>query len=124
VDALLNIVWFVFHTAWTVFNSVGWIWRSTRRWHLAAVALTLLSWFGLGLFYGWGYCPCTEWHWRARRRLGFLNDPPSYIQLLVRQISGFQPSVEVANAAAVLVLTAAAALGVVLTLRDARRGRG
>jgi hypothetical protein len=123
VDPSLNIVWFVFHTAWMVFNSVGWAWRSTRRWHLITVALTVLSWFGLGIFYGWGYCPCTEWHWRVRRRLGFLDDPPSYIQLLVGEISGFEPSVELANAAAVLVLTVATALSVALTVRDVRQAR-
>jgi hypothetical protein len=26
-----------------------------------------LSWFGLGLFYGIGYCPSTDWHWRIKR---------------------------------------------------------
>ena len=56
-DETLNVGFFVFHTAWIVFNCVGWAWRRTRRWHLATVSLTALSWFGLGIRYGWGYCP-------------------------------------------------------------------
>ena len=43
-DETLNVGFFVFHTAWIVFNCVGWAWRRTRRWHLATVSLTALSW--------------------------------------------------------------------------------
>ena len=60
MDAALNSLWFLFHTAWIGFNCVGWAWRRTRPWQLGAIALTLLSWFGLGIFYGWGFCPCTR----------------------------------------------------------------
>ena len=81
MDSILNGLFFVFHTAWIAFNCVGWIWRRTRPWQLATVSLTALSWFGLGVWYGWGYCPCTDWHWQVRARLGH-QDPPSYIQLL------------------------------------------
>jgi hypothetical protein len=120
MDATLNAAFFVFHTLWIVFNCVGWAWRQTRPWQLATVSLTILSWFGLGFWYGWGYCPCTDWHWRVRQRLGY-DDPPSYIQLLVRELTGFEPSVGVANTAAVVVLVVATTLGVVFSVRDQRR---
>ena len=67
MDSILNGLFFVFHTAWIAFNCVGWIWRRTRPWQLATVSLTALSWFGLGVWYGWGYCPCTDWHGRSGR---------------------------------------------------------
>src|SRR5262245_19219310 len=56
---ILNVGFLVLHATWVLFVCLGWIWKRTRRWHLAAVTLTALSWFGLGIWYGWGYCLCT-----------------------------------------------------------------
>ena len=117
MDQALNIGFFVFHTAWIAFNCLGWIWRSTRPWQLVTVALTLGSWVGLGIRYGWGYCPCTDWHWRARARLGF-DDPPSYIQLLVREVTSIDLTPGAADALAVVGLSLGGLLGVVLSVRD------
>jgi hypothetical protein len=86
------------------------------------VSLTALSWFGLGVWYGWGYCPCTDWHWQIRARLGY-HDPPSYIQLLIRELTGIQVSPGPANALALVTLAVVALLGVVLNLRDVRHER-
>ena len=119
MDGVLNIVFFVFHTSWIAFNCVGWIWRRTRPWQLATVSLTALSWFGLGVRYGWGYCPFTEWHWEVRARLGHY-DPPSYIQLLLRELTGIDLGPVLADALAVTTLAAVALLSVVLYGRDRR----
>jgi hypothetical protein len=121
VDQLLNVAFFVFHTSWVVFNCVGWMWRRTRRWHLATVALTAASWFGLGVMYGWGYCPCTDWHWQVRERLGY-RDPPSYMQLLIAEVTGGLdlPSTAV-DVGTVAVLLIVAVLSTVLNVRDRRR---
>lgn len=120
MDAALNVFFFVFHSAWILFNCVGWAWRRTRPWQLLTVSLTALSWFGLGLWYGWGYCPCTDWHWQARARLGY-SDPPSYVQLLIRELTGIDLQPVVANVTTLLVLIVAAGLGAALAIRDARR---
>jgi hypothetical protein len=116
---LLNIGFFVFHTAWIAFNCVGWIWRRTRPWQLLTVTLTAVSWMGLGLFYGWGYCPCTDWHWQIRARLGYV-DPPSYVQLLVTQLTGVDLGPQRSSALAVTTLVAAGVLGVASTVRERR----
>jgi hypothetical protein len=121
MDQALNIGFFVFHSSWMLFNCVGWMWRRTRPWQLVTVSLTALSWFGLGVSYGWGYCPCTDWHWQVRARLGH-HDPPSYIQLLIREVLGIEVATNPANALAVVTLAVAGALGIVLNVRD-RRGR-
>lgn len=120
MDQILNIAFFAFHSAWIVFNCAGWAWRRTRRWQLATVVLTALSWFGLGSWYGWGYCPCTDWHWRVRARLGY-HDPPSYVQLLVREVTGIELSAFSADALALGTLIIVAILGVVWNVRDFRR---
>jgi len=120
MDEALNVGFFVFHSAWILFNCVGWIWRRTRRWHLATVALTAASWFGLGLRYGWGYCPCTDWHWQVRERLGY-RDPPSYVQLMVNELAGIDVSTAWADTVTAGVLASVIVLSVVLSLRDRRR---
>ncbi|MGH9175169.1 MAG: DUF2784 domain-containing protein [Vicinamibacterales bacterium] len=117
MDQALNIGFFVFHTSWIAFNCVGWIWRRTRPWHLATVALTAASWFGLGISYGWGYCPCTDWHWQVRARMGF-RDPPSYIQLLIAELTGIDVPTGWADALTVSVFGLSAAISVVLSVRD------
>lgn len=119
-DEILNLGFFVFHTLWIAFNCLGWAWRRTRRWHLAAVVVTALSWFGLGIWYGWGYCPCTDWHWQVRARLGY-DDPPSYIQLLVRELTGIELAPDWANALALGTLLIVAALSSILNARDLQR---
>ena len=121
-DRVLNVAFFVFHTAWIAFNCAGWAWRRTRRWHLATVALTALSWFVLGIWYGWGYCPSTDWHWQIRERLGY-RDPPSYIQLLIRELTGIELSPNLANALALGTLIVAGVLTGFLNVRDIRRER-
>lgn len=121
-DEVLNVGFFVFHTGWIVFNCVGWAWRRTRRWQLATVTLTAISWFGLGIWYGWGYCPGTDWHWQVRARLGY-DDPPSYIQLLVRELTDIELAPGWADSLALGTLALAALLSGLLNIRDLRRGR-
>ena len=123
MDTALDLTFFVLHTGWIAFNCLGWIWRRTRPWQLATVSLTALSWFGLGVWFGWGYCPCTDWHWQVRERLGF-SDPPSYIQLLVRELTGIDLPTDLANAVAVLTLVVTGLLGAVLAIGDRRRAAG
>jgi hypothetical protein len=116
-DRVLDIVFFVFHTSWIAFTCLGWIWRRTRGWHLVVVSLTALSWFGLGAWYGWGYCPFTDWHWRVRTRLGH-HDPPSYVQLLILELTGIDLGATGADILAVITLAAVAVMSVVLYRRD------
>ena len=119
MDAALNIFFFVFHTAWVLFNCLGWIWRRTRRWNLATLTLTGLSWFVLGIWYGWGYCPCTDWHWQVRERLGFV-DPPSYTQLLMTELTGIEVSTGTADIITVIVFAVSLLLSIVLNVKGGR----
>ena len=94
---ILNVGFLVFHATWVLFVCLGWVWKRTRPWHLAAVALTALSWFGLGIWYGWGYCLCTDWHWQIRERLGYVYDH-SYTHLLIFEITRIDLSPVLADA--------------------------
>jgi hypothetical protein len=95
MNALLKIAdigFFVFHIALIFFNLFGWWFRSTRRWNLVTLGLTALSWFGLGIFYGWGYCFVTDWHWQVRRELGYAVTSNSYIHFLVTTLTPIKVS--------------------------------
>jgi hypothetical protein len=83
-----DIFFTVFHTLLILFNLFAWIWKPLRRWHLATISLTLASWVILGIWYGWGYCPLTDWHWDILRELGKTNLPNSYITFIIKRLSG------------------------------------
>ncbi len=78
--ALLDILLTVFHLLLTLFNLTGWAWKRTRGLHLIVLGTTAASWFVLGIWYGWGYCPLTAWHWDIKERLGEKNLPNSFIK--------------------------------------------
>ena len=84
----LDYFFVVFHAILVIFNLTGWAWQKTRRIHLISIGLTILSWFGLGICYGWGYCPCTDWHWEVKRKLGEIGLPNSYIKYYMDQLTG------------------------------------
>ena len=77
---ILDVFLFVLHIAVILFNLTGWIWKRTRRLHLWVVGLTAASWFVLGIWYGWGYCFLTDWHWSVKRQLGQRDLPNSFVQ--------------------------------------------
>ncbi|MGY0036211.1 DUF2784 domain-containing protein [Pedobacter sp. NJ-S-72] len=70
------------------FNLFGWIWPSTRKLHLIVVTLTLGCWLILGIWYGIGYCPITDWQWQIKEKLGEVNLPNSFVKYYADKISG------------------------------------
>lgn len=86
---ILDYAFVVFHFCLVAFNLTGWIWHKTRRLHLYVISATILSWVGLGAFYGLGYCPFTDWHWQVKRALGETGLPASYIKYYLDQAFGF-----------------------------------
>ena len=102
--SFLNIFWFVIHNALIAFNMFGWIPGRTRRWHLAAIGLTLFSWLVMGAWKGWGYCWCADMHFAVRRELGIHRGESSYTELLLNQIPGVTVSRNFADVLTVSVL--------------------
>ena len=115
----LNIFFFIFHTAFTLFNIVGWAFPKTRKLHLITMLLTAFSWFVLGIWYGWGYCACTDWHWQARKALGY-SDPPdnSYIHFLLFHLTGKDFNTQLVDTVTLIIFLLTAVLSVWLNIRD------
>lgn len=95
------------------FNLFGWTWKKTRLANLITLLLTLLSWSILGIWFGFGYCPSTDWHWKVRARLGYLDMSSSYIKFLIDSFTGLDVSVKLINFWAVALLSIAIAASIV-----------
>ena len=118
----LDVFFLVFHTALIGFNLTGWIWKKTRRLHLGVISLTIFSWVGLGFFYGFGYCPCTDWHWQVKRALGETGLPASYVKYYLDALTGWDWDPLLVDPAVGVIGLVAFGLSVWLNVRDWRRG--
>ena len=84
LDILLSVI----HLSIVGFNLLGWIPRRTRKAHLILVLLTAASWLLLGIWFGIGYCPFTDWQWQVKRELGEQNLPGNFIEYFAERIFG------------------------------------
>ena len=114
----LDIFFFAFHTALILFVLLGWLSRRTRPAHLVIVLLTAFSWFVLGIWYGFGYCPCTDWHWQVRQRLGDDDLPFSYITFLIDRLIGWDVNPDLVNVVTVAALAVVLVVSTYLNVRD------
>lgn len=113
----LNIFFFVFHTAFTLFNTVGWAFTKTRKLHLVTILLTAFSWFVLGIWFGWGYCACTDWHWQVRNALGYKDRSNSYIHFLLLHVTGYNFNKQLVDIVTLSIFILTAALSVWVNIR-------
>jgi hypothetical protein len=117
----LNIFFFVFHTLLTLFNITGWMFRATRKWNLITLLLTAFSWFVLGIWYGWGYCLCTDWHWSIREQLGYHDQQRSYIHFLLLKLTGINFNSNLVDNATLIIFLVSLALSIWLNIRDRKK---
>jgi hypothetical protein len=85
---IIDYFFILFHSALIVFNVFGWIVPRWRFANLISLSLTAFSWFVLGIWFGIGYCPFTDWHWKVRQLLGYNDSSISYIHFLILKITG------------------------------------
>lgn len=116
-----NYFFFVFHTVFTLFNVFGWMFRVTRKWNLVTLLLTAFSWFVMGIWHGWGYCFCTDWHWAVREKLGYHDQSRSYIHFLILKVTGLDLDPNLVENATLIVFVVSLAMSAFLNVRDLRR---
>lgn len=111
---LLEIFLSFLHFAIIGFNLFGWISKRTRKAHLITVAATAFSWFILGIWFGWGYCPITHWEWNVKKKLGETNLPNSFIKYYADKISGKNIDSSIVDTTTLIVFLAVIILTVYL----------
>ena len=119
--AFLDKFFFVFHSTLIVFNLLGWIWKKTRLANLIVILLTFLSWFILGIWYGFGYCPSTDWHWLVRKKMGYYDLPSTYTKFLIDSLTGWDVNPELVKILTVLLLALALFASVWTNVRGWRK---
>jgi hypothetical protein len=107
---VLNYFFFAFHTVLIIFNLFGWLYPKTRKLHFYSLLITLFSWGVLGIWYGFGYCFLTDWHYQVLRELGETGMPNSYIAFLIERLTGWLPEARLVNTMTI-VLTVMAFIG-------------
>jgi hypothetical protein len=122
--AFLNKFFFVFHSAIIVLILFGWAWKKTRLANLVVILLTAFSWFILGLWYGYGYCPSTDWHWRVRAKMGLRDLPSSYTKFLIDSLTGWDISQKAVDILTLILLTGALTASLLMNIKDWRKRRG
>ena len=99
----LNIFFFVFHSTLILFNVLGWIVPKWRLLNFISLSITAFSWFGLGIWYGWGYCFCTDWHWQVLKLLEVNEVSNSYIHFLVLKLTGINLPVNAVDLGTIII---------------------
>jgi len=120
---LLDYFFIGFHFIFIVFNLFGWAWKRSRKVNLILLLATAFSWFGLGLFYGIGFCPLTEWHWQVIAKLGTRPEESSYLQMLVRRITGIRLNAVLVDTVTLYCFFAALLVSAAVNIRDWARKR-
>lgn len=120
---IINSFFFIFHVILIFFNLFGWIPKSWRKWNLLTLGLTAFSWFILGIFYGFGYCFLTDWHWQVREKLGFSTDSDSYIHFLILELTGIYVNEDLVNTFTVILFFSALLISIVVNVRDIHKIR-
>ncbi len=92
--ALLDVLLSILHLLIIGFNLFGWIFKATRRIHFWFTMLTLSCWTLLGIWFGLGYCPITDWQWQVKEKLGEKNLPDSFIKYFVDKVTGANSNAE------------------------------
>ena len=119
----LDYFFLIFHSVFTLFNVFGWIWKKTRKIHLITILLTTASWFILGIWYGLGYCFCTDWHWQVREMLDKPPESSSYIHFLILETTGINLSPSMVDNCVMIIFIVCFSLSIILNIRDRIRKR-
>jgi hypothetical protein len=122
--AFLDKFFFVFHSFLILFILSGWAHKKTRRANLVVILLTAFSWFILGIWYGYGYCPSTDWHWQVRARLGISDMPTSYTKFLIESFTGWDVSQKAVDISTLILLVGVLAASLYTNIRDWRKSHG
>jgi len=108
----IDVLFTLLHLVIIGFNLLGWISPSTGKLHFICVVVTAGCWFILGIWFGMGYCPITDWQWQIKEKLGEHNLPNSFIKYYADKISGVSISASLIDTMTAVCFFLAALLSV------------
>jgi len=117
---LIDYFFFFFHSIFILFNVFGWIIPRWRFANLITLSLTAFSWFILGIWYGFGYCPMTDWHWEVRRLLGYNDNSNSYIHFLILKLTGINLPEDLVNSLTAIIFIMAYSFSIYFYIKKKR----
>lgn len=117
---LIDYFFFFFHSIFILFNVFGWIIPRWRFANLITLSLTAFSWFILGIWYGFGYCPMTDWHWEVRRLLGYNDNSNSYIHFLILKLTGINLPEDLVNSLMLIIFIMAYSFSIYFYIKKKR----
>jgi hypothetical protein len=120
---IVDVFFFGFHTVIILFNIFGWLVPKWRIANFITLSLTAFSWFILGIWWGWGYCICTDWHWQVREMLGYQDMSSSYIHFLILKITNVDFSVSLVDYFTIIGFVLAFIISTYLNVRDWKANR-
>lgn len=85
---ILDVFLTISHMVIVGFNLFGWIWKKTRMANFIVIMTTAVCWFILGIWYGIGYCPVTDWQWQIKEKLGERDLPNSFVKYWADKLTG------------------------------------
>ncbi len=118
---LLDVFLTIFHIIIVVFNLFGWIWKKTRLANFVVIMLTASCWFILGIWYGIGYCPVTDWQWQVKEKLGERDLPNSFIKYWADKLTGTDVNTQFIDVLIAVCFVAALIMSVYLNFFAKRR---
>ena len=120
---LIDYFFILFHSVLILFNVFGWIIPRWRLANLITLSLTAFSWFLLGIWYGIGYCPFTDWHWKVRQLLGYTDESNSYIHFLILKITGLNLPEKLVDTSTAIVFIVAFSISIYLAIMKRMSGK-
>lgn len=96
--SLANIFFHLVHLAVVFFFLFGWLSGKTLPAHFILSVLILLSWCGLGIFYGFGYCLVTDIQWKIKKQMGEEPYTEYYIKYMIDKVTGLDTNPDKVNA--------------------------
>lgn len=90
------------HIFFIVFVLIGWYFRRVRSIHFWSVIIVGVFWFIFGLFYGFGYCPLTDYHWKVKEALGEKELPYSFVEYIFEKLLGVDLNENIVNSVTLL----------------------
>ena len=95
---MMNILFHLVHLGIIFFFLFGWLWQKTLTAHFILSILILVSWCGLGLLYGFGYCLVTDIQWKIKKRMGDEPSTEYYIKYMLDKMTGLNTNPNTVNA--------------------------